>query len=62
MQESEIQGLIDIRKFLIHRYSRLDSQGQPGTAVMLQKDVAYTIEESIRRLDKILKNHVKIQK
>ena len=61
MEKSEIQALVDLRVFLIHRYKQLDSKGNPGTAVMLQRDTAKTIEESIRRLDKVLSRHVEIK-
>jgi len=63
MQENEIQKLIDIRRFLILNYNNLlDTQGNRDTAVVLQKDVAYVIEKTIKDLDQVLGAHVKIQK
>jgi len=63
MQENEIQKLIDIRRFLILNYNNLlDAQGNRDTAVILQKDVAYVIEKTIKDLDQVLGAHVKIQK
>ena len=45
---------------MIHKYKSLDGRGNPTTSVILQRDVASIIEESIRRLDKVLDVHVKI--
>lgn len=60
MKDYELQLLIDLREYMIHKYKGLDGRGNPGTSVILQRDVANLIEESIRRLDKVLKDHVKI--
>ena len=62
MKDNEVQKLIDIRSFLIHRYKNLDGRGNVGTAVILQKDVAYMIERTINELDEILSEHVEIKK
>jgi len=63
MKENEIQKLIDIRRFLILNYNNLlDKQGNKDTSVILQKDVAYMIEKTIKNLDQILGNYVKIEK
>ena len=62
MKDNEIQKLIDLRSFLIHRYNGLDGRGNIGTAVILQKDVAYMIEQSIKKLDELLKDYVEIKK
>ena len=62
MKDNEIQKLIDLRSFLIHRYNGLDGRGNIGTAVILQKDVAYMIEQSIKQLDELLKDYVEIKK
>jgi len=63
MKENEIQKLIDIRRFLILNYNNLlDKQGNKDTSVILQKDVAYMIEKTIKNLDQILGTYVKIEK
>ena len=60
MKNHEVQMLIDLRQYMIHKYKSLDGRGNPTTSVILQRDVASIIEESIRRLDKVLDVHVKI--
>tara|TARA_B100000674_G_scaffold101417_1_gene73823 strand:+ start:72 stop:260 length:189 start_codon:yes stop_codon:yes gene_type:complete len=62
MKDNEIQKLIDIRTFLIHRYKNLDGRGNAGTAVMLQRDVANMIERTISDLDELLSEYVEIKK
>jgi hypothetical protein len=62
MKEAELQTLIRVRSFLINRYNGLDGRKSAGTAVILQKDVAYIIEETIKGLDEVLTNHVNISK
>ena len=62
MKDNEVQKIIDIRSFLINRYKNLDGRGNVGTAVMLQKDVAYIIERTINDLDEILSEYVEIKK
>ena len=62
MKDNEIQKLVDIRAFLIHRYNSLDGRGNIGTAVILQKDVAHMIERTISDIDSLLGEYVKIKK
>ena len=62
MKNNEIQLLINLREYMIHKYNSLDGRGNPGTSVILQKEVAGIIEESVRRLDQVLNEHVKIGK
>ena len=62
MKDNEVQKLIDIRTFLIHRYNNLDGRGSVGTAVILQKDVANMIERAVADLDELLGEYVKIKK
>jgi hypothetical protein len=62
MKDNEVQKLVDIRAFLINRYNNLDGRANVGTAVMLQKDVAYMIETTIKKLDALLKDYVEIKK
>ena len=61
MEQNELQALIDLRAFLMKRYKDLDGKGNPGTSVMLQKDVAIMIERSVRTLDDVLRRHVSFQ-
>ena len=62
MKDNELQKIVDIRAFLINRYNNLDGRGNTGTAVILQKDVAYMIEKTIKDLDGLLAEYVKIKK
>ena len=62
MKQNEIQLLIDLRRYLINRHDQLDGKNNPGTAVILQKEAALTISESVRRIDIILQDYVKIGK
>jgi hypothetical protein len=62
MKDNEVQKLVDIRAFLINRYNNLDGRGNIGTAVILQKDVAYMIEKAISDIDALLGEYVKIKK
>ena len=62
MEQNELQILLSLRKYLINKYTNLDGRSNPSSAVMLQKDVAVIIEESIRRLDVAISGHVKIGK
>ena len=61
MKDNEVQKLVDIRAFLINRYNNLDGRGNTGTAVILQKDVAYMIEKTIKDLDELLGEYAKIR-
>ena len=62
MEQHEIQKLVDIRAFLINRYNNLDGRGNYGTAVILQKDVAYMIEKTVEDIDELLGSYVEIKK
>ena len=62
MKNNEVQKLADIRAFLINRYKNLDGRGNTGTAVILQKDVAKMIEQTIKEIDKLLGSYVSIEK
>ena len=58
MTKEEIEQLVNIRQSLVGYYGTLDGQSNPGTAVTLQRDVAELVEQTVRRLDDILSNHV----
>ena len=62
MKDNEVQKLVDIRAFLINRYNNLDGRANVGTAVVLQKDVAYMIETTVKKLDELLQDYVEIKK
>jgi len=62
MKNHEIQLLVNLREYLIHKYNSLDGRSNPATSVILQREVADIIEGSISRLDQILNEHVKIGK
>ena len=58
MTKEEVEQLVNIRQSLVGYYGTLDGQSNPGTAVTLQRDVAELVEQTVRRLDDILSNHV----
>ena len=58
MTKEEIEQLVNIRHSLVGYYGTLDGQSNPGTAVTLQRDVAELVEQTVRRLDDVLSNHV----
>jgi hypothetical protein len=60
MEKNEVQVLIDLRQFLIGRYQKLDG-GYSSTSVVTQKEVAMTLEKSIRTLDLLLEKYVQIK-
>jgi hypothetical protein len=62
MKNNEIQKLVDVRAFLMNRYKNLDGRGNTGSAVILQKDVAYIIEQTIKSIDELLVSYVEIKK
>ena len=61
MKQEEIQKMIELRNILINQYNRLDGKANPGTAVVLQRDVAGLIERSISKLDSVLREYVNIE-
>ena len=61
MKREEIDMLLELRNLLIRNYQKLDRDGQPTTSVMLQKDTAKLIEQSMSKLDEVLCRHVKIE-
>ena len=61
MKDNEIQQLVDVRAFLINKYKGLDGGSNISSSVMLQKDVAYLIEQTVKRIDAILSEYVKIK-
>ena len=61
MKENEIDQLIEVRNILIAQYNKLDGRGNPGTAVVLQRDVARLIEDSIKKIDNVLRTYVSIE-
>jgi hypothetical protein len=61
MKNDDITALIECRNILINGHGRLDGLRNPGTAVMLQKDAAHILEASIRKLDAVLAQYVKIE-
>jgi hypothetical protein len=62
MKNHEIQKLINIRTFLIHRYNNLDGGQNPGAAVILQKEIAHMLERTIKDIDSLLVDYVDIRK
>ena len=61
MKDSNIESLIQARSMLITQYNKLDGQANPGTAVVLQRDVARLIERTVKKIDEVLSEYVKIE-
>ena len=59
MEKNEIDRLVNLRKFLISHYSRLE-KGKFTTTD--NKDVAVLIESIVREVDGVLSSHVKFEK
>ncbi len=62
MKDNEVQLIIDLREYLIFKYKSLDGKQNPGTSVILQRDVADMLSNSISKIDFILKDYVQIGK
>ena len=58
MKPSEVSKIVQLRKYVIEAYNSLDGSSSPGSAVIKQEDVAYTLESVVRSLDDILSDHV----
>ena len=61
MKQEEVHKLIQLRNILITGYNKLDRNANPGSAVMLQKEVAALIERSMQCLDGVLSEHVNFE-
>jgi hypothetical protein len=61
MKESDLQKLIEVRSMLIAQYEKLDGHANPGTAVILQRDVASLVERTVKKIDEVLGGHVTIK-
>ena len=60
MKNDEIQKLIDLRQYIIAAHNSLDGKTNPRTAIIKQQDVAHVYTTCIRRVEDLLKEHVKI--
>ena len=58
MNSENVQKIIDLRSHFIGFYNALDGKNEPS-AVVKQSEVAVEIEIAIKKIDNILKNHVK---
>jgi hypothetical protein len=58
MKKEEVKQVIELRKYVIETYNKLDGRTAPGTAIIKQKQVAVICEDLVRMIDNILKDHV----
>jgi hypothetical protein len=63
MIQTDIQKLVELRKFIISSYNKLDGLqgGGANVAVVKQTQVAHDYEDMIGQLDDLLRPHVKFE-
>ena len=61
MKDTEVQALAKIRSNIIEYYKTLDGGKSPGTSVLLQRDVALTLEGVIKSIDTLLGGYIKFE-
>ena len=59
MENSEVKKLIQLRQYIIERYSTIDGK-DTNLGVMPSKEVALTYESIIRSIEDLLEPHVQI--
>jgi hypothetical protein len=57
MNQDQIKKIIDIRNHVIGAFNALEGKHEP-TAVVKQSKIAYELEVTIKKIDKILKDYV----
>ena len=62
MDRDNLEKLVEIRKYVIHEYSRLDGKGSPGTSLIRQVDVADTYSTVIKMIDEVISPYVNFEK
>ena len=60
MNQNDVKELADIRQFLIDAYNSLDG-ARSNVAMIKQEDVAHTLGETIKNIDKILSQYVNFE-
>jgi uncharacterized protein YutE (UPF0331/DUF86 family) len=61
MEQSDVKKLIQLRNFVIERYTLMDGK-ETSISVQPTKEVAMTYESIIRSIEDVLSTHVTIQK
>ena len=61
MNNEEVQNLVNIRTHIIECHNALDGKGVVG-AMVKQENVAYEFNLLIKKIDEMLKDHVKFEK
>jgi len=61
MNDTDIQKLVQLRKYAINSYNNLDGRDAPATAVVKQTEVAHTLETIVASIDDLIKEHVSFQ-
>jgi len=61
MKKEDIDILVQLREYLIREHNKLDGKSSPRTAIIRQIEVANIIEHSVRKIDVLLKEHVKFE-
>ena len=61
MNDTDIQKLVQLRKYAIDSYNNLDGRDSPASAVVKQTEVAHTLETIVASIDDLIKEHVSFQ-
>ena len=61
MNENEIKQLVDIRKYIIDNYNKLDRRAHINASIMKQSDAANVYEQCVKAIDNLLKDYVKFE-
>lgn len=58
MKDEEVKELVELRNLLLRAYDRLEKSTSRNVAIMKQADAAVIYEDSIRKIDSLLKSYV----
>mgnify|MGYP003126265885 CR=1 FL=1 len=61
MSEDEVKELVDLRQFLVEKFSRVKDYRQNKNAIMREWDHAELVHATIVRIDNILKQYVNFE-
>lgn len=58
MKDEEVKELVELRNLILRAYDRLEKSTSRNVAIMKQADAAVIYENSIRKIDSLLKSYV----
>jgi hypothetical protein len=58
MERTDLQKLIEIRTNLINEFHKRHDYKSNKNAIMLESELIIVLEQTIKQLDAVLKNHV----